>query len=196
MLWCTNPLKVSNIGATFGGYWNGGDRKNIDNWISEFSQCDCIHSKSFSYCLHFVKLSLKDNDGVVPFSRDPKRVPKVCFIFLLLNSALHSKSRTTFNSTCYVPRACMSMCRAKVAASFHTLISPHSSAAKTLIAIMEADVQQAAAMFWLGHVSISCMTTVVETLLVKLANLMSPALIVGHFHWIQLIVKLVRHHMV
>ncbi|KAL7518619.1 hypothetical protein ACHAWX_004271 [Stephanocyclus meneghinianus] len=43
-----------NIGATFGGYWNGGDRSSINNWIN--------------------------NDGVVPFSQEPKRVPKTFYI--------------------------------------------------------------------------------------------------------------------
>ncbi|KAL3803899.1 hypothetical protein HJC23_004061 [Cyclotella cryptica] len=44
---------VSNIGFTFGGYWNGDDRSNVNNWIS--------------------------NAGVVPFSQEPKRVPKVMY---------------------------------------------------------------------------------------------------------------------
>ncbi|KAL7517715.1 hypothetical protein ACHAWX_002611 [Stephanocyclus meneghinianus] len=44
----------SNIGFTFGGQWNGGDRSNINNWIN--------------------------NDGVVPFSQEPKRVPKPHFV--------------------------------------------------------------------------------------------------------------------
>eukprot|EP00804_Cyclotella_cryptica_P019495 CCRYP_006643-RH/>CCRYP_006643-RH protein AED:0.26 eAED:0.26 QI:170/1/0.9/1/0.77/0.9/10/0/645 len=43
----------SNIGFTFGGQWNGGDRSNVNNWIN--------------------------NDGVVPFSREPRRVPKVMY---------------------------------------------------------------------------------------------------------------------
>lgn len=30
-----NYLEESNIGFTFGGQWNGGDRSNINNWISE-----------------------------------------------------------------------------------------------------------------------------------------------------------------
>ncbi|KAL7483162.1 hypothetical protein ACHAW6_008810 [Cyclotella cf. meneghiniana] len=42
---------VSNIGFTFGGYWLGGNRNYIYNWI--------------------------DNEGAIPFSREPKRVSKM-----------------------------------------------------------------------------------------------------------------------
>ncbi|KAL3788265.1 hypothetical protein HJC23_011897 [Cyclotella cryptica] len=47
------PGGDSNVAFTFGGYSNGGDRSDINNWI--------------------------DNEGVVPFSYEPRRVPKVMY---------------------------------------------------------------------------------------------------------------------
>lgn len=44
---------TSNIGYTFGGHWNGGDRSDINNWVN--------------------------NDGSVPFSNDPRRVSKTMY---------------------------------------------------------------------------------------------------------------------
>jgi len=47
------PGGVSNIGLTFGGHWNEDDRSNVSNWV--------------------------DTDSTVPFSQDPRRVPKVMY---------------------------------------------------------------------------------------------------------------------
>ncbi|KAL7483314.1 hypothetical protein ACHAW6_008965 [Cyclotella cf. meneghiniana] len=44
---------VANIGATFGGYWYEDNRSNADNW--------------------------NNNDGVVPFSQEPKRVSNIMY---------------------------------------------------------------------------------------------------------------------
>eukprot|EP00804_Cyclotella_cryptica_P018048 CCRYP_008333-RD/>CCRYP_008333-RD protein AED:0.09 eAED:0.09 QI:172/1/1/1/0.70/0.72/25/1395/1365 len=44
---------VANIAATFGGYWYEDDRSNADNW--------------------------NNNNGVLPYSQEPKRVPNVMY---------------------------------------------------------------------------------------------------------------------
>eukprot|EP00804_Cyclotella_cryptica_P019111 CCRYP_019454-RA/>CCRYP_019454-RA protein AED:0.10 eAED:0.10 QI:0/0.93/0.88/1/0.87/0.88/17/304/1304 len=57
MSYCnTCPGGVKNMGTTFGGYWYEDNRSNINNW--------------------------KNNDGAIPFSQEPKRVPKVLYEYV------------------------------------------------------------------------------------------------------------------
>lgn len=56
-------FEVSNIGLTFGGYWHEKDRANVDNW--------------------------NNSDGTVPFSQEPKRVPKVGTKFVFLRPTIY-----------------------------------------------------------------------------------------------------------
>lgn len=53
---------VSNIGLTFGGHWDEDDRSNVSNWV--------------------------DNDSTVPFSQEPRRVPKVRYWLGFIGLAL------------------------------------------------------------------------------------------------------------
>lgn len=93
--------------------------------------------------LTFLKHSLKDNDGVVPFSQEPKRVPKVS-LFFVVHFLVHLD---LIILKLHLPRSCMSMSLAEVAVLIHTLKSPHSCAVRTLIAMMESVVPQTAVTF-------------------------------------------------
>jgi Cys-rich repeat protein len=75
----------SNIGATFGGHWNGGDRSNVNNWLSD--------------------------DGVKTWSQDARRVPKTMYEHVSSRSCVEPyltvpSQLCTTNSDCDTGNSC------------------------------------------------------------------------------------------